>query len=90
MRMPRTSVRRLMIAIALGAIASASAKLLIVGDGGYNVQFVNGLGKPIQNVRLVSGGVTLTADELLPGSELLGRLWAKRLAHVRRSVPIYP
>ena len=69
-----------MIAIAVGTFGFTAAGWLIVGDGGYDVQLVNGLGKPIRHVRVVSDEITLATDELNPGAELHGRFRAKRFS----------
>jgi hypothetical protein len=71
----RLSVRVLMIFVASVAITLATAKRLIVGDGGLDIEIVNGLGRPIRDIQLSCKGRVLDKVELVPGAVMRGRLW---------------
>jgi hypothetical protein len=64
-----------MIFVASVAITLATAKRLIVGDGGLDIEIVNGLGRPIRDIQLSCKGRVLDKVELVPGAVMRGRLW---------------
>jgi hypothetical protein len=71
----RISIRGLMIFIASIALFVGGGRRLIVGDGGVTVELVNGLGRPLKDVRLACNGESVVANELAPGGVIRGRLW---------------
>ena len=76
-RSPRLkfTVRALLALVAVVAIALASVERLFVGDGGVDLEIVNAMDKPIQDLRLACKGRDLTVDILRPGASMRGRLW---------------
>ena len=76
MELPRSriSVRCSMLLVAIAAVLVVGGHRLIVGDG-VAVEFANGLGRPIRDIRLACNGGTIGTNELLPGNVTRGRLW---------------
>ncbi|WP_435019988.1 hypothetical protein TA3x_001585 [Tundrisphaera sp. TA3] len=64
-----------MLLIALVAITYTAARRLIVGDGGVDVEIVNGMGAHIHDVRLICRGRESAARSLAPGASTRSRLW---------------
>jgi hypothetical protein len=77
MNLPRVriSIRSLMILIASVAVFVGLGRRLIVGDGGVMVELVNGLGRPLRDIRLGCNRESIVANELAPGDVIRGRLW---------------
>jgi hypothetical protein len=81
-RPPRLRLRTLLILVAFLALALVFGRRLIVGDSRVTVEFVNGIGRPIRDIRLAGSGDSIIADELAPGGRLRGRLPATELRAV--------